>query len=107
MTETPEFVRENLWTIHAAARDSYEDRGRVFPADTDANGERCVACGRKIGKSVLTVEVHVDGYVILPGDPASGTIDSQGEWNLGSECSKRVLTRDEIATIRAAHAAAR
>lgn len=90
-------MTENLWTIHAEAIRKAEARGRDLP-----EGEgHCTACGRKVGASVLLVEVSVGGDVILPGDPRANGPDSQGYWELGSECAKRVLTPEQIKAVRA------
>lgn len=102
MSETTTWTRENLWKIHADAERKAEERGRWL---NEGEGF-CTACGRKVGASVLVVEVSIDGDVILPGDPRSGGMDSQGCWDLGSECAKRVLTADERKMIRAAAKAA-
>lgn len=102
LTSTPAWIRENVWDLHHAARLRYEDRGQWFPHDVDPTN-RCAVCGRKVGTSVLWAEVSVGGDVILPGDERSNGLDSQGWWALGSECAKRVLTRDEIKMVRASN----
>lgn len=86
------FTPENLWQIKNDAEARYEARGTTFPEADD----RCTACGRRLGKNPIMVEVSIDGTVILPGDPASEGPESQGWWNLGSECVKRVLSPAQI-----------
>ena len=95
-----EWERENLWSIMNDAEDRARERGRTIdtlPAD------RCTACGRKLAPNRLLVEVDTGGNVILPGSRLSGDdAASQGYWEIGPECAKRVLTRDEIKQVRKA-----
>jgi hypothetical protein len=96
---TSEFVRENLWDLLVEAETKAAERGRQI--DTIA-ADRCTACGRKVGANGLLVEVDTGGNVILPGSPLAGTEASQGWWEIGSECAKRVLTAAERKQVRAA-----
>jgi len=99
------FVREDLWKINYAAEERAHNNGRAFRALDDGY---CTACGRQLGKSPLTVNVHVDGHVILPDDPMYGDFTNplfQGTWEIGPECAKRVMTADEIKSVREANRA--
>lgn len=95
----PEFQRENLWTIMIESENKAAARGRQI--DT-LSADRCTACGRKVADNALLVEVDTGGNVILPGSPLSGTDASQGFWEIGPECAKKVLTADERKAVRLA-----
>ena len=44
----------------------------------------CIQCGRKTGKNAYLVNVSTAGELLHPASEA----ESQGFWNIGSECAK-------------------
>jgi hypothetical protein len=44
----------------------------------------CIQCGRKTGKNAYRVNVSTGGEVLHPASEA----ESQGFWDIGSECAK-------------------
>ena len=99
MTST-DFQPESLWAINAEAHRKAEANGRFL----DDSVGRCMACGRKVTNG-LAVEVAISGYVIPLGDPRSGTDESQGWWDIGPECIRRVLSPEQRKALRAAQKA--
>jgi len=64
----------------------------------NTNGDECEYCGRKCGKNPLTVHITTDG-TCLPNDVTEDDLDlvkeqSQGGWNIGSECAKKLFGKD-------------
>ena len=58
----------------------------------------CEYCGRKCGKTPLTVHVTVRG-TCLPNDFTIEELESigeesQGGWSIGSECAKKLFGKD-------------
>lgn len=56
-------------------------------SNVKASDDYCVQCGKKMGKNGFYVHVSISG-AILPLDYDSENPDSQGCWNVGSECAK-------------------
>jgi len=56
---------------------------------SQADGEHCTICGRKIGKSSKMVHLSIAGEVIPMGNWENP--ESQGCWPIGSECAKKFV----------------
>ena len=63
------------------------------PAAVIASGDggNCELCGRALDQaSSEWIEVANDGTLIPEGDPRSGTSESQGLFEFGSDCARRL-----------------
>ena len=47
----------------------------------------CVLCGRTVGKNPWYVQQSIYGTILAPSYEGS---DSQGFWQIGSECAKKI-----------------
>lgn len=59
-------------------------------ANVDASDDYCVVCGKKMGKNGFMIHLSIDGTLLDPtksSEEFNG--ESQGYWNVGSECAKR------------------
>ena len=55
-------------------------------SNVKASDDYCVVCGKKMGKNGYYVHLSIEG-TILPLDYEGS--QSQGCWNVGSECAKK------------------
>jgi len=86
MTKTKKPIITNIYEAWNETPRMKENGGEAM-----INGGCCI-CGKKVGKGSALVHMDTSGNIIPPLKEGQNEedVDSQGCWDIGSECLKRV-----------------